>query len=433
MSVRNFRLFLLGQFLTNTGTWVQRIAQDWLVLSLTGNPVDVGFTIALQFLPTLLFGMVGGLLADRYSKRLILMITQIGMATTAGVLTVLALTGVVQVWHVFVLAFCMGSFAAVDVPTRHSFVNEIVGGARLTSAISLNSALFQVGALVGPALSGFSIELFGVGYSFLFNTLSFLGPIIALSLMDPSQLLTPIRIARRRTLREAGAQIRDGWRYATSHAVIWWVTMLIGVTGVVISALPVTLTIYASEVFRTGASGYGLLSAVLASGSVVGAALVAARARLRLRTIFGAAMGLGVLYLAAGLSANPVLFNVLLAGIGLMTMNLVASANSVVQLTARDDIRGRVVSIYMMVFLTSGAVGGPLIGWIDGQVGPQGGMIVSGTIALLASIVFGLRLVTLLRRSSGDTRSWTSWRRVRSEPRIPDPVRDQQVLPEADD
>ena len=397
LKIRNFRLFLVGQFCSNTGTWVQRIAQDWLVLSLTGSPTDVGLTAALQFTPTVLFGMVGGVLADRYSKRRILLTTQTGMAAMAAILTVLALSGAVRVWHVWIIAFCLGTFASVDMPTRQAFVNEIVGGAHLRNAISLNAAVFQVGALVGPAVSGVSIQLVGAGYSFLINAVSYLGPIFVLLRMNQKQLIPVLQASRAGS--SARRQIVEGLRYARAHPEIWWLTMLTGTFGMFITSLPVTLAAYANTVFRSEASGYGFLSAVVAAGSIGGALLVAVRGRIRVRVIFVTAGVLALLYAAAGLVDEQVVFAVLLAGIGAATMSLIASSNSVVQMAAADGVRGRVMSVFMLVFVAGGAAGGPLIGWIDATFGAERGMLMSGAIAAVATIVIGLRLAVAYRRS----------------------------------
>jgi MFS family permease len=254
LRIRNYRLFCIGQLFSNTGQWTQRVAQDWLVLTITGNATDVGITVALQFLPSLFFGLPGGVIADRYPKRRILQVTQSGMALMACLLAGLTLTHTVRAWHIFLIAFLLGSFSAVDSPTRQSFVNELVGVSKLRNAISLNSAIFQSGALIGPALSGVLINLVGPGYAFAINALSFIAPLTALALMDSSQFL------RRAVAQRAPGQLRDGLRYVRDRPTLLWPTVMAGIFGMFAGNMPVTLASLAKFVFRSGAGGYGALS-----------------------------------------------------------------------------------------------------------------------------------------------------------------------------
>ncbi|HWG16109.1 MAG TPA: MFS transporter, partial [Streptosporangiaceae bacterium] len=239
---RNFRLFATGQLFSNTGTWVQRIAQDWLVLSLTGSATAVGVTTALQFLPTLLFGLFGGLIADRYPKRAVLLVTQSALAVIAGVLAALTLAHVVAPWQVYVVAFALGLVTAVDNPVRQSFANEMVGPAQLSNAISINSSVFQLGGLIGPAISGALISAVGPGYSFAINAVSYIAPLAALARMRPAELRTV-------EWDSGGAgQLRDGLRYSVAEPHVLWPTVLAGVFGLFTANLPVTLAAYAHSV-----------------------------------------------------------------------------------------------------------------------------------------------------------------------------------------
>ncbi|HEY4701473.1 MAG TPA: MFS transporter, partial [Streptosporangiaceae bacterium] len=289
MRTRNFRLFATGQLFSNTGTWVQRIAQDWLVLSLTGSATAVGVTTALQFLPTLLFGLFGGLIADRYPKRAVLLVTQTALGLVAGVLAFLTLAHLVQAWQVYVVAFALGLVTAVDNPTRQAFANEMVGPAQLSNAISINSSVFQLGGLIGPAISGALISAVGPGYSFLINAVSFTAPLAALLRMRPAELRT--------VTRDSGGagQLRDGLRYALAEPSVRWPTILAGVFGLFTANLAVTLAAYAHSVFHSGPGGYGLLSATVAVGSVAGALICARLPRPRLRVLLGYGAVLAVL------------------------------------------------------------------------------------------------------------------------------------------
>jgi MFS family permease len=351
---------------------MQRIAQDWLVLSLTGSATDVGITTALQFVPTLLFGLTGGLLADRYSKRRILLATQVGMATMGGTLAALTLSGRVQVWHVLVIAFGLGLVTAVDNPTRQSFVNEMVGPDHLRNAISLNASVFQLGALVGPALSGVLINAVGPGYSFAINAISYAAPMIMLGRIRDSEL---IRVPAKNAV---GSQLRDGIRYVASRPVMRWPIVLVGCFGLFTMNLPVTLAAFANSVFHSGPGGYGLLSSVVAVGSLTGALVSARRTSTRLRALAATAAVLAITEMMAAAAPTELVYTAALVPVGAATLMFLTAANSTVQLAAADAIRGRVMGVYLLVFIGSGAIGGPLLGYIDQRLGPRAGMLLAG-------------------------------------------------------
>jgi len=393
LRIRNYRLFCIGQLFANTGQWTQRVAQDWLVLSITGNTTDVGITVALQFIPSLFFGLPGGLIADRYPKRRILQVTQSGMALMAALLAGLTLTHAIKAWHIFVIAFLLGSFSAVDNPTRQSFVNELVGGSKLRNAISLNSAIFQSGALIGPALSGVLINLIGPGFSFAVNALCFIAPLTALALMDSSQFL------RRAVAERAPGQLRDGLRYVRDRPTLLWPTVMVGVFGMFAGNMPVTLAALAKYVFRSGAGGYGALSSIVAGGALVGA-LLTATGWPRLRWVVGAGLGVASLDMIASAISSQLAFSVLLLFIGACTMTMLASSNSIVQTTAGDHIRGRVMSVYLLVYLLCAAAGGPLLGSIDQHLGPQVGLFITGAVPGVVIASVGGRLALLRRAAS---------------------------------
>ena len=393
LRIRNYRLFCIGQLFANTGQWTQRVAQDWLVLSITGNTTDVGITVALQFIPSLFFGLPGGLIADRYPKRRILQVTQSGMALMAALLAGLTLTHAIKAWHIFVIAFLLGSFSAVDNPTRQSFVNELVGGSKLRNAISLNSAIFQSGALIGPALSGVLINLIGPGFSFAVNALCFIAPLTALALMDSSQFL------RRAVAERAPGQLRDGLRYVRDRPTLLWPTVMVGVFGMFAGNMPVTLAALAKYVFRSGAGGYGALSSIVAGGALVGA-LLTATGWPRLRWVVSAGLGVASLDMIASAISSQLAFSVLLLFIGACTMTMLASSNSIVQTTAGDHIRGRVMSVYLLVYLLCAAAGGPLLGSIDQHLGPQVGLFITGAVPGVVIASVGARLARLRRTAS---------------------------------
>ncbi|HTZ44609.1 MAG TPA: MFS transporter [Jatrophihabitans sp.] len=384
--IRNYRLFATGQLVSNTGAWVQRIAQDWLVLTLTGSATAVGLTTALQFLPTLLLGMCGGAIADRYAKRTVLLLTNTGMGLLAAALAALTLTGRVLPWHVYLIAFVLGIVTAIDNPTRQAFVNEMVGPAQLRNAISLNASIFQLGALVGPAVSGYLINAVGAGYSFAINAVSYLAAIVALVRIDDRLLV--------RTGAPATAAVRlfDGIRLAWSQPAIRWPIVLVGVFGMFSINLPVTLAAYARSEFHSGPGGYGLLTSAVALGSVLGALASARRARTRLRALAGiGGTACAALVLAASAGAEWGYLLTLVA-VGASTLLFLTSANSTVQLAAGDEVRGRVMGLYLLVFIGSGSVGGPLLGAIDQHLGPRVGMLLAGLVPGVAMLLvaFGL-------------------------------------------
>ncbi|HEU5005830.1 MAG TPA: MFS transporter [Jatrophihabitantaceae bacterium] len=378
LRVRNFRLFATGQVISNTGSWVQRIAQDWLVLTLTGSTTAVGITTALQFVPMLLLCLVGGLVADRYPKRLILMCTQVGMAVMAALLAYLALSGQVAVWHVYLIAFGLGIVTAIDNPTRQAFVNEMVGPDQLRNAVSINSSVFQLGGLIGPAVSGVLISAVGCGYAFAINAVTYVAPFVALALMREGELNVLARAASR------PGQLRAGVRYAVRSPDVLWPTVLVGIFGLFTANLPVTLSAYAKYVFHSGAGGYGLLSAIVAVGSL-GGALISARqppGRPRALAVFGALLAMAELLSAA--APNEASFCVVLVTLGTCTLLMFTSANATVQLAAHDAIRGRVMGIYLVAFVGGAAIGGPLLGSADQHLGPRAGMLLAGLVSGLA-------------------------------------------------
>lgn len=368
---------------------MQRIAQDWLVLSLTGSAAAVGVTTALQFLPTLLFGMIGGLLADRFPKRKILRFTQIGMSAVASTLACLTLAGWVAPWHVYVLAFVLGMVTALDNPTRQSFVNEMVGPDLLRNAISINSSVFQLGGLVGPAISGVLIGAIGPGWLFAVNAVSYVPTFIALSLMRDDELTaTPKVVAR-------PGQMRDALRYVRGRPDVLWPTVLVGMFGMFTANLPVTLAAYARSVFHSGPSGYGWLSATVAVGSLTGALVSARRTRTTLRgmVIVGGVLASAEMF--AAVAPDEIGFRVLLLVVGAMTLLLLTSANAMVQTATPDAIRGRVMGVYLLVFIGSAAIGGPLLGTADQHLGPRIGMFVAGAVPAIATVFVGARVARL--------------------------------------
>ncbi|THA25849.1 MFS transporter [Streptomyces sp. RKND-216] len=391
LRVRNYRLFFLGQAVSNTGTWMQRIAQDWLVLSLTGSATAVGITTALQFLPMLLFGLYGGVIADRCNKRRLLLLTQSTMGVTGLVLAGLTLSGHVHVLHVYALAFALGLATVVDNPTRQTYVSEMVGPRMLRNAVSLNSANFQSARLVGPAVAGVMITAVGSGWAFLFNGLSFLAPIAGLLMIRTGELHATERAPRSK------GQLREGLAYVRSRPDLLWPIVLVGFIGTFGFNFPIWLTAFTDRVFEEGAGTYGLLNTLIAIGSLAGALLAARRAVSRMRLMLGAALLFGVLEMAAALTPSFWLFAAVMLPIGVMGMTFNVTANSSVQLASDPTMRGRVMSLYMMVFVGGTPIGGPIMGWITDTYGARAGFLAGGLVSALVAVGVALALA----RASG--------------------------------
>ncbi|MEP6629919.1 MAG: MFS transporter [Lapillicoccus sp.] len=384
---RNFRLFLSGLLVAGTGGWMQRIAQDWLVLTLTDSPIAVGITTACQFTPTILLGLHGGLLADRFPKRRLLQVTQSGMALVAAALAVLTLTGHVTAWHVYGMALVLGVLTALDNPTRQSFVTEIVGPRHIRGAISIVSSTFQIGAMVGPVVGGLLIAIVGPGWAFVVNALSFAAPLTALALIRPSELHL--------SKGPAGVQarVRDGLRYALDSPTVLWPVVMVATFGFFTISLPVTLAAFAKHDFGSGPSGVGLLNGAVALGALCGALFTARRSRaLRLRTIATAAGLLATAQMIASLSTTQTVLMLLVVLVGATNMAFLTSAQSLVQLTAPDHLRGRVVGVYMTAFIGSGALGGPVVGFLDEHFGARFGLLVAGVVPALVTVAVARHL-----------------------------------------
>lgn len=387
LRIRNYRLFAAGQVVSNTGTWMQRIAQDWLVLSITGSSAAVGITTALQFLPMMLLGLYGGVIADRCPKRQLVLVTQAAMAVTGLALGVLTLTGHVQVWHVYLTALALGLVTVVDNPARQAFLVEMVGPADLRNAVSLNSANFQSARLVGPAVAGVLISAVGSGWAFLLNGLSFAAPIAALLLMRASELhkVDP-------TPRGKG-QLREGLQHVASRPELIWPIVLVGFIGTFGFNFPIWLTAFVNDVFHADASTYGLLNTLMAAGSLVGALLAARRGTSRMRLLVGAALGFGLLEITAALAPSFWVFALLLVPIGMCGLTINVTANSGIQLAADPAMRGRVMSLFMMVFMGGTPLGAPLVGWVTDEYGPRVGFLAGGVVSTLAATAIGLVLL----------------------------------------
>jgi MFS family permease len=396
LKVRNYRLFAAGQVISLSGTWAQRVAQDWLVLELSHDSgVALGITTGLQFLPVLLFGLYGGVLADRYDKRSLLIGAQVAMGMLALVLGLLDVTGVVQLWHVYALALLLGLAAVVDTPVRQAFVVEMVGPDDLPNAVSLNSATFNASRILGPAVAGVAISSVGTGPVFLANALSYVAVVTGLVAMRRTELFSPRRVARGK------GQARAGLAYVRSDPQLYVPIALVAVIGTFGLNFQITLALVAKQTFHLGAGSYGALSAMLATGSLLGALASARRSSVpRARVLYGAALAFGLCEVLTGLAPSYVVMAVLLVPTGAAVLTFTTAANATVQLRSTPQMRGRVMSLYVLVFLGGTPFGAPLIGAIAQSLGPRSSLLVGGAISALAALAAGLYLRRVQRSAT---------------------------------
>jgi len=390
LRVPNYRRFAASNLVANTAVWMQRIAMDWLVLQLSGSVAAVGVTVFMQFTPMLVFGLYGGVIADRYSKQKLLIITQSMAAALAAVLAVLTLTGLTEVWHVYVISFLLGMVTVVDNPSRQVFVNELVGPKYLRNAISLNSSIFQLGGLIGPAVGGILITAVGGGWSFAINAVACLAVVASLCTLRRSELHAAPVAPRGK------GQLAEGMRYVRDKPVIFWTVVMVAIIAVFAFNMPVFLAAYANNVYDVGAQGYGLFNSLVAAGALVGALASTRRTSIRLSMVVGTAAALGVVQAVAGFAPTEVAFGALLVCIGVANLLFITGANSLVQMSSNVQIRGRVISLYILVLLGGQALGGPLMGWIVEAAGPHIAMMISGLVPALAAIV----IAVLIARSA---------------------------------
>jgi MFS family permease len=387
LRVYNFRLFSSANLVSLTGTWMQRIGQDWLVLQLShDNGLALGLITALQFGPSLFLSMYAGVLADRYPKRRMLLATQALMGVLALVLGILVATGAVELWHVFVLAGGLGAVAAVDAPIRQSFVSEMVGPGLLANAVGLNSTIFNGARLVGPALAGLLIGAASgnTAPAFFLNAASFAFTIGALAGMRVDELAPSPPVPR------ASGQLREGLAYTWAHPDLMLAMVLAFVIGTFGFNYQVTIALMAREVFHLGAEAFGLLSTCFAVGSLTGALLSTRRSvRPRQRFLVISAVVFGLLTVVAGLMPSYVSFAVLLIPTGAAALIFSVANNSFVQLGVDPQMRGRVMALYFMCFMGGTPVGAPLIGWIAEHLGAPWGLILGGSVCVVAGLGAG--------------------------------------------
>ncbi|WP_444961383.1 MFS transporter [Nocardiopsis sp. M1B1] len=389
---RNYRLYALGQLLSNPGTWMQRIAQDWLVLQLSGGSgIALGMTTALQFLPLLLFGLWGGALVDRLDKRRLLVCTQAAMGVLAVGLGILATAGAAQVWHVYLFAFGLGLITVLDNPGRQAFVPEMVDREHLSNAIALNSASFQLGRVTGPAVAGLLIAVIGSGPVFLINGASFGFTILALTMIRTSELNPTERVARGK------GQIREGLRYIGGRRDLVLLLVLAAATQFFGANSQNQIALMVNNVFEAGADAFGVAAAFLAVGALAGALLAARRDRPRLRLVLIGSLAFGALQVVAGLMPGYVPFVLVLVPMGVAFMTYVTTLNATFQLSVDPRMRGRVMSMFLLVFMGVAPIGAPVVGLLADAFGPETSLVIGGAVTLVVVTVIS----ALLFRAKG--------------------------------
>jgi MFS family permease len=391
----NYRTYLAGSFASNIGTWMQRVAQDWLVLELSGGSgIAVGITTGLQFLPMLLLSPYGGLIADRFDKRQILKVTQSWLGICAAALGLLAISGVATTEYVYAIAFAFGLGTAFDNPARQAFVSEVAGPDHLPNAIGLNSATFHAARIVGPAVAGLVIAAVGAGWAILGNALSYLAFIAALMIMDGRLLRTTPPSPR------AKRQIREGLTYVRSRPDMLLVLCVVFFLGTFGLNFTMTSALMAQQEFHRSAQDYGILGTLMAVGSLAGA-LLAARRRNRPsgRLVVGMAAIFGVIEIASGLAPSYVAYAATLPLLGLATLLTLTAANASIQLGVDSLRRGRVMALYIMVLMGGTPIGSPILGWIGEAMGARWTLIGGGAATLLGIVVSVLALRGRLRQA----------------------------------
>jgi MFS family permease len=396
LSSRSYRIYIGGQSLANMGSWMQSIAQDWLIFNLTHSSTAVGVTMALQFGPILLLGLHAGAVADRLLKRRILLTTQTlnGIATAA--LAVITITGAVRPAYVYAFALASGMVLAFDSPARQAFVTEVVPEGRLRAAISLNAAVFQAARLIGPAIASVLIATAGTGWVFAVNAACYLGPTIGLLMLRPAEL-QPARVAP-----QAHTSLAATARYLRRRPDVLWTIFLVGMLGTFGLNFPIVLTAMAKSAFGGNAGTYGLFNIVLGLGSAGGAVLAGAGTRPRTRAIVITAAMFGILQAIAALAPDMAAFLVLLVAMGFVNLVCQAMANASVQLAVDPDVRGRVMGLYMLVFIGGTPIGAPIIGAVTSHFGARTGMLVCGIIPALAAVIAAVAATRRARRAKRD-------------------------------
>ncbi len=376
---RNYRLYFIGQIISNAGTWMQMVAQSWLVLQISKSGSILGVVSAVQFLPMLFLGPLAGVYTDRYNKRKLLILTQSLFGVVALVIGILDLSGVIQLWMIFVSAALMGVINTIDMPTRQAFVIELVGREDLQNAVSLNTVVMNGARVVGPSIAGGIIYAFGVGPNFILNAVSYIAVIIVLLKLDMTKLRPATRIAAKK------GQLREGFRYVMSHSELAIPLVMMVIVGTLAYEFQISIPLLATATFHKGAGSYAILTASLGFGAVIGGFLSAKYAKVSQQLLNTAAAIFGLMMLGMAAAPSYALELVVTAATGAISILFLSTANTLLQIKAREEMRGRVMALYGVAFLGSTPVGAPLIGFISQHFGGRIGILVGGVATIFAA------------------------------------------------
>ncbi len=383
LKIRNYRLYFLGQSVSLSGTWMQTIGQAWLVLKLTNSGTALGFVTALQFLPVLIFGAMGGVIADRLPKRKILYFTQTTAALLAFTLGILVVTGAVKLWMIYILASMLGLVNAIDNPTRRTFVMEMVGSKQLSNAVTLFSTAFNLSRIAGPAIAGAVIAAFGLAPCFFVNAASYIAVLISLFLMHAIELhqVEPVKRAK--------GQLREGFRYVNSMPILKYLLIMVAIVGTLTFEFQVNLPLLAKYTFGTEADGYALLNTSMGIGAVIGGILIAGRKRIKPIDLIYTSFIFGITIILTAVTPTIHLAIFMMIIVGIFLIQFTSYGETMLQLESAPNMRSRVMSLWSIAFLGSTPIGGLIIGWIGEYASPRWGLTVSGAAAVAAG-VFGL-------------------------------------------
>ena len=393
---RNYRLFFFGQLVSVAGTWMQTVAQSFVVLDLTHSGTQLGLTTAARFLPMFVFGPLGGVFADRMDRRRVLYVTQALSGLLAGVFAVTVGTHSIRLWIVYLLALALGFVNVFDNPARQSFISEMVSARDLPNAVTLNSVAMNMARVFGAALGGVIAAAIGLALCFTCNALSFGAVLVSLAAMRTSELFPAKRVSRRKR------QVRQGLRYVRNTPELLIPLLMIAVIGTLAWEFQVTLPLMATKVFHGGAASYGVMASVMGGGAVVGGLISAARARPRARALCLAAIGWGIAILAAAVAPSLALELTALVFVGYGSITFNSLAKTTLQLSARPEMRGRVMALWALAWLGSTPIGGPIVGWVGQAIGARWALVIGGLATLACGVLALPALTRIDRRAAPD-------------------------------
>jgi MFS family permease len=394
---RNYRLFFFGQLVSIAGTWMQTVAQSFVVLDLTHSGTQLGLTTAARFLPMFVFGPLGGVFADRMDRRRVLYVTQALSGLLAGVFAVTVGTHSIRLWIVYLLALALGFVNVFDNPARQSFISEMVSTGDLPNAVTLNSVAANMARVFGAALGGVIAAAIGLALCFTFNALSFGAVLVSLAAMRSSELFPAERVSRQKK------QVRQGLRYVRNTPELLIPLLMIAVVGTLAWEFQVSLPLMASKVFHGGAASYGVMASVMGGGAVVGGLISAARARPRARALCLAAIGWGIAILAAAVAPSMALELAALVFVGYGSITFNSLAKTTLQLAAKPEMRGRVMALWALAWMGSTPIGGPIVGWTGQAIGARWALVIGGVATLACGVLALPALTRIDRRPAPDT------------------------------